>query len=296
MKILIAGAHGFIGKAVSKAFLKEGWEVASLVRNKKEKGIYWNPEKGEIDAQSLRGFDTVINLAGESIFGLWTPSKIKRIRHSRLKSTSLLCNALAQCSAPPSLYLGASAVGYYGERGEETMTELSAPGHGVLPSICKNWEKIPYDYLKETRIAHMRFGVVLGEEGPLKKMASAYRWGGGVIFGTGRQWFPWIAVDDVVDGMLWIKKKPSLAGPFNFVAPELLRQIEWSKQLAAYLHRPCFLRIPAPFLKILLGKGSEVFLAGAAAIPEKLMHSSFQFTLPNLDAALKKYLPINERR
>lgn len=294
-KIAIAGASGFIGKALVSFFEGEGHEVIKLSRTPKEREFYWDPEKKEIDPKILENSDAVINFCGESIFGRWTAKKKERIRKSRTIPTDFLCETLLTLEKPPKLYIGASAVGYYGDRGDEVLTEESLAGEGELAAICKEWEAIPQKLMKKgIRVALARFGIVLGPDGgALKKMLSIFRWGLGGNFGSGQQYVSWIAIDDLVFAMQHLLVEAKLSGPINFVAPFPVTNQELTKTLSKLLNTPALCSMPTPALYLIFGSGAEVYLNSTRAFPKRLEQSGFAFTLPTLEDALKKYLRIN---
>src|SRR5438045_661608 len=207
MKILVTGSHGLVGSALVNSLVEDGHEVLRLVRNEHNFGapeIEWHPDQGLIDAQQLEGFDAVFHLAGESIAGgRWTEEKKRAIRDSRVKGTCLLSETFARLSQPPSVFVCASAIGYYGSRGDELLTEQSGPGNDFLASVCVEWEQATQPAVeKGIRTINARFGIILDRKGgALAKMLTPFRMGIGGRVGDGRQWMSWIALDDVVAGL-----------------------------------------------------------------------------------------------
>jgi uncharacterized protein (TIGR01777 family) len=231
----------------------------------------------------------VIHLAGEPIIGRWSKAKKRRILESRVVSTKLLAEIFARVERPPTVFLSASAVGYYGDRGEEYLTEKSAAGEGFLASVCTAWEggsKILEQ--RGIRVVHTRFGAVIGRNGGiLKKMLLPFKLGLGCTLGTGKQWMSWIALKDLTRAIAFCIETPSIEGPVNCVSPNPIRQREFAKCLAASLSRPLFFRIPAWFLRTILGQmGDEVLLASQRVSPEKLHQKHFSFQAPTLEEAI----------
>lgn len=294
MKIAITGSSGFIGTHLAAFFKETGHELVLLSRNPEKKEHFWDPETKQIDPLALEKVDIVINLAGENIFGRWNQKKMDRIRHSRLDSTAFLCDSLINFKQLPSLFLNASAIGYYGDRGDEVLTENSQSGHGFLAEVCREWEAIPQKLSQQgVRVATLRFGIVLGEGGgALKLMEKPFKMGMGGSLGNGGQIMSWIGIDDVLAGVEFLIEHQELSGPFNFVAPGAVSNLEFTKTISHLLGKPASLPIPKFALAMLFGSGAEMFLASTHVYPEKLLKSGFQFQYPKLEEALKKYLPI----
>ncbi len=295
MKIVITGSSGFIGKKLVSLFKDRGDTLILLSRNPKEGEHFWDPSSQQIEPSILEGADVVINLAGESILGRWNQEKMAKIRESRFTSTQFLCDTLLKLEQLPRIYINASAIGFYGDRGEEVLTEESQSGHGYLAEVCRHWERIP-DVLAEkgVRVVLTRFGLVLGEEGgALKLMEKPFKMGMGGSLGKGTQIMSWIAVDDLVRGIDFVIEHEELSGPINFVSPGAVSNLEFTKTLASVLQKPAPMPIPKFAISMLFGSGGEVFLASAHVHPERLLKSGFQFQYPNLEETLKKYLHIN---
>ncbi len=292
MRIVITGSSGFIGSKLATFFKNRGDELVLLSRHPKEEEHFWDPESKQIDASLLKGADVVINLAGESILGRWNQQKMEKIRTSRFTATQFLCDTLQSLDQLPSVFINASAIGYYGDRGEELLTEKSASGHGYLAEVCREWEKIPSNLTqKGVRVVLARFGLVLGEEGgALKLMEKPFKMGMGGALGKGTQIMSWIAIDDLIEAIAFVIQNPSLVGPVNFTAPGAVSNLEFTKQFAALLHRPAPMPIPKFALSMLFGSGAEVFLASAHVQPDCLLKAGFSFQYPDLEGALKKYL------
>jgi uncharacterized protein (TIGR01777 family) len=297
MRILLSGSHGLVGSALSKALEADGHEVRPMVRYATGYGaheIEWNPERYSIAMSRIEGFDALIHLAGESIAeGRWTDEKKKRIRESRVKGTRLLAESIITLKQPPRIFLCASAIGYYGNRGDELLTESSAPGNEFLSDVCVEWEAATEAASeKGIRTANMRFGIILDANGgALAKMLPPFRMGVGGKVGSGKQWMSWIALDDVVNAIQYVIVNSSLMGPINFVAPNPVRNAEFTKALGRALSRPTFFPIPAFGVRLAFGEMGEALLLSSQRVkPEKLSESGFEFKHPTLAAALAHIL------
>ena len=292
MKILIGGSHGLVGTALIKSLETEGHEIFRLVRHAptSKTEVEWSPDRYSIALARIEGFDAVVNLAGESIAeGRWTDDKKRRIRESRVKGTKLLGDALANLAVPPKTLVCASAIGYYGNRGDELLTETSAPGDDFLAKVCAEWEEATaLATEKGIRVVNARFGVILDTNGgALKKMLPPFRMGVGGKVGSGKQWMSWIALDDVVGALNFVLTKDSLRGPVNFVAPVPVTNAEFTKTLGKVLSRPTVLPIPAFAIKLLFGEMGEALLLGSQRVaPERLTAAGYEFGYPQLEHAL----------
>src|SRR5947207_643005 len=293
MKILIAGSHGLVGTALIKSLETEGDEFFRLVRHypSSHSEIEWSPDRYSIALARLEGFDAVINLAGEPIAeGRWTEEKKRRIRESRVKGTKLLGDALANLTQPPKTFICASAIGYYGDRGDEILTETSAPGKDFLAEVCVEWEQATaLATEKGIRVVNTRFGVILDANGgALAKMLPPFRMGVGGRIGSGKQWMSWIALDDVVGGVKFALANDSLKGPVNFVAPAPVTNAEFTKTLGKALSRPTLFPIPAFGVRLLFGEMADALLLSSQRVdPEQLTQTGYMFELPQLDGALR---------
>ena len=294
MKILVSGSHGLVGKALVRSLTGDGHEVIRLVRGEHALGspeVGWQPQQGRIDVEHLEGIHAVVHLAGENIAsGRWSAEKKKAIRESRVKGTALLSNALAQLSRPPSVFLSASAIGYYGDRGDESLTEKSAPGKDFLAGVCKEWEAATRPAVeKGIRTVYTRFGIILDpNEGALGKMLPPFRMGVGGRVGDGKQWMSWIALDDVVNGLKFLIEDESVQGPVNFVAPEPVRNAEFTNTLGRVLKRPTFFPIPAFGARLAFGEMADALLLSSQKVePSVLEDKGFMFTWPTLEPALQ---------
>jgi uncharacterized protein (TIGR01777 family) len=292
MKILIGGSHGLVGTALIKSLETEGHEIFRLVRHAptSKTEVEWSPDRYSIALARIEGFDAVVNLAGESIAeGRWTDDKKRRIRESRVKGTKLLGDALANLAVPPKALVCASAIGYYGNRGDELLTETSAPGDDFLAKVCAEWEDATaLATEKGIRVVNARFGVILDTNGgALKKMLPPFRMGVGGKIGSGKQWMSWIALDDVVGGIQFALANDSIKGPVNFVAPVAVTNAEFTKTLGKVLSRPTVLPIPAFAIKLLFGEMGEALLLGSQRVaPERLAAAGYKFGYPQLEKAL----------
>ncbi len=294
VRILASGATGLIGSRLVSYLENRGHTVARLTRSPKAAGdIRWDPDKGEIDRQALNGFDAVIHLAGENLFGRWTPEKKHRIIESREKSTRLLSQAIAELDGPPEVMVSASAIGYYGSRGNEVLSETSSPGFGFLPEVCGAWESATEPAREAgVRVANARFGVVLASEGgALEKMLTPFKLGVGGKLGSGKQWMSWIDIDDLCRAIEHVILTESLAGPINFVAPEPVTNEDFTRTLARVLGKPAALTVPEFAIRIAFGEmGEETVLASQRVLPDKLVASGFGFNYPTVRASLTHVL------
>lgn len=296
MKILVSGSHGLVGSALIESLKQDQHDVFSLVRYapRDESQIEWSPERYSIAISLIEGFDAVVHLAGESIAeGRWTDEKKKRIRESRAKGTQLLSDALANLSRPPKTFISASAIGYYGNRGDELLTEESAPGDDFLSEVCVAWEKaISLATEKGIRTVNARFGIILDKQGgALAKMLPPFRMGVGGRIGSGKQWMSWIALDDVVGAIKFALANEALKGPVNFVAPNPVTNAEFTKALGRALSRPTIFPIPAFGVRLVFGEMADALLLSSQRVePARLKNSNFEFRYSKLGAALDHVL------
>jgi uncharacterized protein len=296
MRIVISGASGLIGSELAAAIREEGHTSIALVRRqaRTQDEIGWDPARDEIDAAALEGVDAVVHLAGENVAaGRWSTRRKQTIRESRVRGTRLLAQTLARLVRKPSVMVSASAIGFYGDRGVETLTEESPPGSGFLPDVVRAWEEAARPAADAgIRVAHPRIGVVLsGKGGALAKMLKPFRLGAGGVVGAGDQYMSWIALEDVVRSIRHAISAEALAGPFNAVAPNPATNREFTKALGAVLRRPTVLPLPAAAVRIALGEmGRDLLLASTRVAPARLLASGFRFAYPDLDAALRAAL------
>jgi uncharacterized protein (TIGR01777 family) len=301
MNILITGATGFVGRRLCEMLHQAGHTVRALSRDSvaAKQGIPllkevfpWNPLQELPLLQAFEGCDAVINLAGESIAGRWTAPKKQLIRDSRVLGTKNLVNALAQLSSRPKVLISASAIGYYGDRGEETLTEDAAPGSDFLAQVCRDWEN---EALKAEslgmRVVRLRIGLVLGRGGgTLQALLPLFRVGLGGPLGSGRQWWSWIHRDDLCRLIVQILANESISGPVNATAPQPVRQKEFAQVLGRVLRRPAFLPTPAFALKIALGEFADGILASQRALPRRAQEMGYRFQFEELEGALREIL------
>lgn len=294
MKILISGSSGLVGSALMESLETGGHDVARLVRHAPSSAneIEWSPDRYSIALARIEGFDAVVHLAGESIAeGRWNDEKKARIRDSRIKSTQLLSESFAQLLQPPKVFVSASAIGYYGNRGDEILTENSKPGDDFLAGVGVEWEKATKKAIeKGIRVANLRFGVILDAHGgALAKMLPPFRMGIGGRIGDGKQWMSWVALDDVVSIIEFVLLNDSLSGPFNVVAPNPVRNAEFTRALGKALSRPAFLPVPAFGARLAFGEMADALLLSSQRVePARLKEAGYQFQFPDLSGALKK--------
>lgn len=293
-RVLVSGASGPIGAALLPSLKARGRSVARLVRGAAigADQITWNPAQ-PVSPDSISGFGAVIHLSGETIAGRWTEAKKRRILDSRNQSTGHLAAAVAKAAPPPGVFISASAVGYYGNRGDEVLREDSPSGGGFAAEICRQWEAAAQPAAAAgIRTVQLRIGVVMsGEGGALKKMLPPFRLGLGGRLGDGRQWWSWVSVDDVVGAIQHVLDNDSLKGPVNTVAPNPVTNAEFTKILASLLQRPALFPMPSLAVRLVFGKmGEELFLASQRVEPAKLTASGYQFKHPELRKALLEIL------
>jgi uncharacterized protein len=294
-RILLSGASGPIGKALLDSFRSElergDVELVRLVRGRAKDAaqISWDPLT-PLSPAAVSGFEAVIHLAGESVVGRWTAEKKRAILESRALGTRNLASALAQTKTKPRVFVSASAVGFYGNRGDEILREESSAGQGFLSEVCREWEaasRVAAD--AGIRTVNVRIGLVLSNRGgALPKMLKPFKLGLGGRIGTGQQWLSWIHVDDIVRGIRHAINTPELSGPVNLVAPNPVRNAEFTIVLASVLARPAIFPVPAFALRIVFGKmaADELFLSSQRVEPQKLQTSGYSFHYRDLRTAL----------
>lgn len=288
MKVLVFGASGFIGSALVPFLESQGYLVYSISRHASDKKLAWNPEKKELPLSLLEDTDVIINLSGENIFGRWTQKKKQAIENSRILSAEFLTETLLSLKKPPKIYLGASAIGYYGDRGDEILTETSSSGIGFLPTLCQRLEHIPKKLkTRNTRVIALRLGIVLGKEGgAYKKMITPFQLGLGATLGDGKQIMSWISLDDVLFAILYIIQNALITGSVNLTSPYPVTNFEFTKLLGKVLKRPTLFRVPKWILKLGMGDAANVLLSSACVYPEILKEAGFVFRYPLLEEAL----------
>ena len=297
MKILVTGSSGLIGSALVPLLTSQGQSVTRLVRSKPtpgEAGIYWDPSTKTIDTLSLEGFDAVVHLAGENIAaGRWTAKQKARIRDSRVKGTRLLAESLARLARRPAVLLCASAIGYYGDRGEEVLQESSPSGSGFLAEVCREWEAAAEPAARSgIRVVNLRMGVVLSlKGGALATMLLPFRLGVGGRIGDGKQYMSWIAIDDVVGAFSFALRSAALSGPVNVVAPNPVTNAEFTKTLGRVLGRPTVFPMPAFAARLAFGEMADALLLASARLdPAKFLATGFKFRFTELEPALRHIL------
>ena len=293
-KVLVSGSSGLIGSALLPALKANGWQATRLVRgvSSGNGAITWDPTK-PLAPEVVSGFDAVIHLAGESIVGRWTEAKKLRILESRVRPTRHLAQALAGARQPPRVLVCASAVGYYGSRGDEVLREDSPSGQGFAAELCRQWEAASRPATDAgVRVVQTRFGVVLSSAGgALRKMLPPFRLGLGGNMGDGRQWWPWIDLNDVVGAILHVVANDSVHGPVNVASPNPMRNADFTKTLAAVLSRPAIFPMPAFVARLAFGEmADDLLLASQRVQPAKLLGSGYVFQHPDLQQSLRVIL------
>jgi uncharacterized protein (TIGR01777 family) len=297
MKVLVTGATGFVGRYLVRRLLSEGSSVKVLSRDparaqgafgKRVETAAW----GEGLASVMEGMDAAVHLAGQSIVGKWTDETKVDLRKSRIETTMQLVEAMATAEQRPGILVSASAVGFYGDRGDETLTEKSSPGVGFLADLCQEWETAALSAAAlGVRTICLRLGVVLGKDGgALEKMLPAFKAFAGGPIGSGSQWMSWIHIEDVAGLIRMALREDGMVGPINATAPLPATNKEFSATLARVLGRPSWLPVPAPALKLLYGEGASVLLEGQRVLPEKAMDLGYRFRYPSLEEALRASL------
>ncbi len=298
MKVLVSGASGLVGSALVSFLTAGGHSVTRLVRKDSssvgEGEVTWSPTEGRIDQAGLEGFDAVVHLAGENIAsGRWTPQRKGRIRDSRVNGTRVLCDALVKCAQPPTVFVGASAIGYYGNRGDETLTEESGVGEGFLAEVCRDWEAAAAVLTDMgIRTAVLRIGVVLSAAGgALQKMLVPFKLGLGGVIGEGTQYMSCIALDDVVGVIQHALAHGEVSGPINAVGPEAVTNREYTRTLGQVLGRPTIFPVPAFAARLAFGEMADALLLASSRVePRVLRQTGYEFRYPTLESALRHVL------
>ena len=297
MKILISGASGLVGKHLIPTLKAKGHEVHRLVRKTPNSSdeIQWDAEKGlsEAEQAKLEGFDAVVHLAGDNVASEnWSDEKKRKIKESRVVGTRVLVDALKSLQNPPKHFISASAIGFYGNREAEVLTEDSAKGEGFLPDVCGAWEDESKKAEGFARVVCMRIGVVLAKDGgALEKMLTPFKFGVGGTVGSGKQWMSWIALDDLIKAVHFFLENENLDGSFNLTAPNPVTNEEFTKALGTVLNRPTVLPIPEFAIKMLFGEmGETLLLQGTRVLPKRLQDAGFEFEFDNLEDAMKSVL------
>ena len=293
MKVLISGSSGLIGTALVRSLESSGHRVTRLVRPRSARAsdtIAWDPASGDLDARRLEGFDAAIHLSGENVASRrWSDDQKARIRDSRVKSTALLANALASLDSPPGVFACASATGYYGDRGDEALTEDAAPGSDFLAGVGVEWENATAPASDAgIRVANMRISVVLSAAGGMvATVEPIFRLGIGGRLGSGRQYLSWISREDIIRAMEWILEREDLSGPVNLCSPNPVTNSEFTRTMGGIFRRPTLFPVPRFALRITQGEIADMLLASVRAAPAKLSASGFEFRHPNMEDALR---------
>ncbi len=299
--VLVTGGTGFIGQALCTTLRDRGQTFTALARRPErakaglagvKEAWKWRPKMEPAPLAAVQGAGAVVHLAGESVAGRWDALKKRAIRDSRIVGTRHLVEAIGEAKSKPGVLVCASAVGYYGDRGDEELTEEAVAGSDFLADVCQAWEAEARRAEEfGVRVVSLRTGLVLGRGGgALKQMLLPFKLGLGGPLGSGKQWMPWVHLDDVVGIILHAIEQPRVRGPVNATAPTPVRNLEFSKTLARVLHRPAFLPVPAFGLKVLLGEFADVLLASQRVLPKRTQELGYSFRYPDLEAALQATL------
>jgi uncharacterized protein (TIGR01777 family) len=296
MKIIISGAGGLIGSALMPSLEAAGHEVVRLVRRASEAGVNeetWGPASGRLDPAVMSGADAVINLNGRNIAeGRWSARAKEELYRSRLDATNTIVEAIARAEPAPGLLINASAVGYYGDRGDEILDEGSAAGNGFLAELSRDWEAAALKAQSDrTRVVLLRLGMVIAGGGALGRMLLPFKLGLGGPIGSGRQFWPWVAMDDVLAAVRFALDNYRLAGPLNLVSPEETRCSDFAGTLGRVLHRPAILPMPAFSARLALGEMADALLLASARVrPRVLEETGFVFRTTRLEDAIRHAL------
>jgi uncharacterized protein (TIGR01777 family) len=296
MKVVVTGSSGLIGAALVGALQARGDDVTRLVRRSPATGeARWDPVGGHIEAEALEGHDAVVHLAGEGIGDhRWSEEHKRAVLESRVKGTTLLAEAVAGLTDKPRVMASGSAIGFYGLRGDEVLTEDSGPGTGFLTEVCQQWEASTAPAEEAgVRVLHLRTGLVLSPDGgALKQMLLPFKLGLGGRIGTGRQWWSWVSIDDEVNAILRLIEADTQTGPVNLTAPNPVTNEEFTRTLNGVLRRPTLLPTPTFALKAMFGSEAvdEMFLGGQRVVPARLQASGYAFRHPELEGALRHLL------
>lgn len=298
-RVMITGATGFVGRHLVRRFsdvvllTRDPQRAAQRFQPEPPRCFPWDPLAGTPPAEAFQGVDTVIHLAGESVGqGRWTRAKKQRIYNSRIIGTRNLVAGLRALAQRPALLICASAVGYYGDRGDQVLDETASPGDDFLARTCVDWENESRQAEGlGMRVVQTRFGVILGRDGgALPQMLCPFRWGVGGRLGSGRQWMPWVHIDDVVEAIAFVRENAIIAGPVNVTSPNPVTNRQFTKTLATLLKRPAILPVPRLMLRLVVGEFATVLLASQRVIPRVLEDCRYQFRYPELQPALEDLL------
>lgn len=291
MKCIISGGTGFIGRRIVKRLEADGHDVFVWSRHASNEILLWNPLESEPRQESVDGMDAVVHLAGEPVAQRWNPAVKRRIADSRVLGTRRLVDAIARVAAKPKVLVSASAIGYYGERGDEILTETSGPGRGFLADTCRGWEAEADRAMQfGVRVVKLRIGFVLGKDGgALAQMVPAFKAMVGGKLGSGRQWMPWVHVDDVAE-LFRHAVETEISGVWNATSPNPARNGDFTRELGNTLHRPAIFPIPGLALRIAFGELGQRMLDSARVIPEAALNAGYRFRFPELGPALRDLL------
>ena len=296
MHVLMTGSHGLIGSALMPFLGDGGHQVRRLLRTESDESgtTSWDPEAGTFAPGAFAGIDAVAHLAGESIAsGRWTTARKSNIRDSRVIGTRNLCTVLAGLETPPRVLVAASAIGFYGDRGDELLDESAPPGSGFLPGVCQEWEDaVAPARARGIRVVHLRTGIVLSPQGgALAQMLLPFKLGAGGVLGSGNQYMSWVALDDMLGIVLHALTDTSVSGPVNAVAAWAVTNREFTKTLGKVLQRPTIFPVPAFAVRLLFGEmGDALLLASTRVAPTRLKEAGFEFAYPDLEGALRHVL------
>jgi uncharacterized protein len=297
-KVLVSGVSGPIGIALLPSLRNQGAQITRLTRGAPDSSppghepIPWDPEQ-PLSPNNVSGFDAVIHLAGEGIVGRWTAEKKAKIRNSRVLGTQHLAEALARAKDKPEVFVSSSAIGFYGDRGNEVLTEESAAGQGFLPDVCREWEAATRPAAEAgIRTVQIRTGIVLSPKGgALGSMLTPFKMGVGGKIGGGNQWMSWIDVQDMVGGIHQVLNNDSLRGPVNMVAPSPVTNAEFTRTLASVVHRPAIFPVPGFVVKLIFGEMGETVLLGSQRVePARLLATQYSFKFKTLGESLENLL------
>ncbi len=298
MRIAVTGSTGLIGSMLCRILAEAGHDIIHLVRDARNTTTYdrchWIPTAGIQQLDKCQQLDAVVNLAGRSIGqSRWSVREKRLLRESRVAATSILASQLASLAQPPHTFVSASAIGIYGNRGDEIVTEESETGQDFLAQLASQWEQacLPLSNIG-ARVVHARLGIVLSPAGgALKKLYPIFRFGLGGPLGSGKQFWSWVSLNDVVRAMNFLLVNPDCVGPFNISAPKPVTNGEFTRKLASAMHRPAAIRVPAPVLRMALGEMADgMLLSSCRALPQRLVNQGFQFTHPTLVECLTRIM------
>lgn len=298
MKVLISGGSGLVGSALTNALRADGHLVSHFIRpggTAAPGDVLWNPSRATVDVPALEGYDAIVHLSGASIAdGRWTDKRKATLRSSRVDSTRVLVDSLSHLKQPPRVFVCASAIGYYGDRGDELLTESSGYGNDFLAILCRAWEaEATRAAANGIRTVIARFGVILATQGgALPRMLTPFKLGLGGRLGNGKQWISWVALEDVVKALRTAIDNGDVNGPVNVVAPQPVQNSEFTRVLAGVLHRPAIFPAPAFALRLALGQMADALLLSSQRVqPEKLAKIGYKFRCETLQSALQAILP-----